>query len=133
MPGPAPSANPRRRNARPDQTVLPSTGRPGAAPDWPLRGKPPTCWYELWRTPQAVAWETLGLARLVARYAVQLTEAEKRNATTAVLAEVRQLEDRLGLSPMAMLRLRWTVAAPAPAQSEDGVVVDFAAYRDDDD
>jgi hypothetical protein len=28
-----------------------------------------------------------------------------------VLGEVRQLEDRLGLSPMSMLRMRWAIVA----------------------
>ena len=29
----------------------------------------------------------------------------------ALLGEVRQLEDRLGLTPMALLRLRWEISA----------------------
>ena len=33
-----------------------------------------------------------------------------------LLGEVRQLEDRLGLSPMAMLRLRWQISSDEVAE-----------------
>ena len=39
---------------------------------------------------------------------------ESGHTTVAIAhlhAEVRQLEDRLGLSPLALLRLRWEIAA----------------------
>jgi hypothetical protein len=63
----------------------------------------------LWATPHAVAWEELGWARTVARYCRLVLEAEKKDAKVTLLGEVRQMEDRLGLSPMAMLRLRWRI------------------------
>lgn len=94
--------------------VLPSTGRAGDAPRWPLSGRAPKVWGELWVLPQAVAWEQLHHERVVARYARALVRAEKPDASAAVMSEVRQLEDRLGLSPMAMLRLGWEIAAVAP-------------------
>ena len=80
MPGPAPKRNARRTNARPD-----------------------------WRTPQADAWSNLGWTRVVARYASLVIESESGKVSVALLAEIRQLEDRLGLSPMAMRRLQWDV------------------------
>lgn len=131
VPGPAPSKNPRRRNARPDTLVLPASGRPGSAPEWPLSGKPPTSWYELWRLPQAVAWERLSLERVVARYCRVLVAAERVTAPAALLAEVRQMEDRLGLSAMAMARLHWEVKAveDKPADSE-GTVTSLDEWRD---
>ena len=37
-----------------------------------------------------------------------------------LLAEARQLEDRLGLSPLARRRMQWEVAAPeAPAAAQE--------------
>lgn len=76
-------------------------------------------WSALWSTPQAAAWERLGVGmeRVVARYVRLSCRAESVAAGKAsvadaqVLGEVRQLEDRLGLTPMAMLRLRWEVSA----------------------
>lgn len=85
-------------------------------------------WEELWSTPQAVAWEDLGWTRVVARYAKLLIAAEKSDATAALLAEVRQLEDRLGLSPMAMKRLQWEIGPSEPAV-EEGNVTDLEEYR----
>ena len=131
MPGPAPKPadQRRRRNAAPGTVVLPAEGRSGPAPEWPFAGKAPTVWFTLWRKPQAVAWERLHLEDVVGRYALVRAQADKRVAHPAILAEARQLEDRLGLSPMAMLRLRWEVSQPAPTEQPAGVT-DLASYRD---
>lgn len=113
MPGPAPSANPRRRNARPDTTVLPAAGYDGPVPAWPLSSADEDeqdAWERLWRQPQAAAWAKMSAERTVARYCRALVQAEQRDATAFLLSEVRQLEDRLGLTPMSMLRLRWSIS-----------------------
>lgn len=65
-------------------------------------------WRDLWRTPQAVQWERLGWYREVARYVRHTVMAELGDLDAA--KEARQWSDRLGLSPLAMLRLRWVVA-----------------------
>jgi hypothetical protein len=57
--------------------------------------------------------------------------------TAALLAEARQMEDRLGLSPMAMLRLRWEIQEDQVAEKRAQkskprrrlVVVDDAVAR----
>jgi hypothetical protein len=124
MPGPAASKNVRRRNARPDWRSLPPKGYVGRVPDWPLDLDEPKLWAELWRTPQAEAWSELGWTRGVARYAMLLVEQEGGKANAALLAEIRQMEDRLGLSPMAMKRLQWEVVEgmKEPAVSDGNVV-----------
>ncbi|MEW5658342.1 hypothetical protein ABGT92_23850 [Streptomyces cinereoruber] len=66
-------------------------------------------WTDLWATPQAVAWERLGWTREVAQYVRWKVQAELGDLDAS--KEARQLSDRLGLSPLAMLRLRWEVAA----------------------
>lgn len=122
MPGPAPkSADQRvRRNAPLANTVrLPSEGRPGDAPAWPLKGDEPEVWASLWSTPQAVAWERLGWTRVVARYCRVLERCDDPEAGAAILGEARQMEDRLGLTPMAMLRLRWEVSADEVAERRE--------------
>ncbi|MFJ1650093.1 hypothetical protein ACIOC2_01495 [Streptomyces sp. NPDC088337] len=70
-------------------------------------------WTELWRTPQAVEWERLGWVREVAQYVRWKARAEAGDLDAS--KEARQLADRLGLSPLAMLRLRWKVASPEEA------------------
>lgn len=112
MPGPAPKdpASRRRRNASVGKTMLPAGGRQGDAPAWPFSTvDEPSTWAELWATPQAAAWERLGWTRTVARYAMLLLEVEQPEAKGTILAEVRQLEDRLGLNPKAMRSLLWEV------------------------
>lgn len=119
MPGPAPSANPRRRNARPDTTRLPAAGYTGPVPEWPLTAATKAekdAWARLWQLPQAAAWAQMHAGRAVGRYVRALVQAEKRDATAFLLSEVRQLEDRLGLTPMSMLRLRWEIAADELAE-----------------
>jgi hypothetical protein len=120
MPGPAPkpAEQRRRRNAPLANTVkLPAEGRSGVPPAWPLGGAEPISWPALWATPQAAAWERLGWTWVVARYARALEHANVGNV--GVMAECRQLEDRLGLSPMAMLRLRWEIAADEVQEQRD--------------
>jgi hypothetical protein len=123
MPGvaPKPVEQRRRRNAPLANTVkLPAEGRAGAAPPWPLTGRAPSIWAGLWATPQAAAWEKLGWTRIVARYTRILLWCENpKQMTSALLAEARQLEDRLGLTPMAMLRLRWEIASDELAEKRE--------------
>jgi hypothetical protein len=73
----------------------------------------------VWKLPQAVAWERLNSERTVARYCLVLAASEERGASGAILAEVRQMEDRLGLSPMALLRLRWSIVDDEVLQAEN--------------
>lgn len=115
---PKPEGQRRRRNAPLANTVkLPAGGRRGAAPKWPgpggLDAGGRRLWRELWATPMAVAWERHGWIRVVARYVAALSAAEAGLADgrppLALLTECRHLEDRLGLTPLAMVRLRWEV------------------------
>lgn len=118
MPGPAPKpdAQRRRTNAPLANTLrLPASGRRGPAPEPPAGLLPDyrKVWVDLWSTPQAVAWERLGWNRVIGRYIMllQKVEASLENGkpSALMLGEVRQLEDRIGLTPMSMLRLRWEV------------------------
>lgn len=61
-------------------------------------------WSELWSTPQAVLWEESHAAREVAQYVRWKVRAEQGDIKAAT--EARMLSDRLGLNPLALLRLR---------------------------
>lgn len=61
-------------------------------------------WRELWRTPQAVVWEEAHAAREVAQYVRWKIRGEQGDLEAA--KEARMLSDRLGLNPLALLRLR---------------------------
>ena len=98
--------------------VLPAEGRKGDTPDWPLPGAAEPAerklWRDLWRTPQAVEWERQGWTRVVARYVRCALAAEHMERDA--MAEARQLEDRLGLTPKAMRLLLWTIATDEVAE-----------------
>jgi len=121
-PPPKPAGQRRRTNPTVAMTRLPAEGRQGDPPAWPLAATAAfdeDTWRDLWSTPQAAAWERLGAGavRVVARYVVLLAEADVGEPKAA--AEVRQIEDRLGLTPMAMLRLRWEIAADEVAEARE--------------
>lgn len=65
-------------------------------------------WADLWATPQAVMWERLRWTREVAQYVRWKVAAELGDLDSA--KEARQLSDRLGLNPLALLRLRWEIS-----------------------
>jgi hypothetical protein len=65
-------------------------------------------WKTLWSTPQSVQWERLGWTRDVAQYVRHKVLGELGELDDA--REARQWSDRLGLTPLALLRLRWEVA-----------------------
>lgn len=120
MPGPAPNPNSRHRQsgkANNGTVTLPASGYDGPVPEWPLFTDPSEAelglWRWLWSKPQAVMWAKDGAERVVARYVLVTVLAEDpSNPSAALLGEVRQMEDRLGLSPMAMKRLMWVVGDP---------------------
>jgi len=89
-------------------------------------------WRELWKLPQAVIWKETGANREVAQYVRWKIRAEQGDIKAAT--EARLLSDRLGLNPLALLRLRAEVehvddvetkgrqrriSAPAKTKSED--------------
>lgn len=128
-PAPKPAGERRRRNATVAMTQLPAEGRRDEAPRFPLppivvkdddggsemaREREADLWESLWATPQAVMWERTHAELTVARFVRFSVLAETGNVKAAT--EARQLEDRLGLNPQAMLRLRWEVAADEVAE-----------------
>lgn len=66
-------------------------------------------WRLLWRTPMAAAWERLRYTREVAQYVRWKVHAE--NGSLDAAKESRQIGDRIGLTNLALLRLRWEIPA----------------------
>lgn len=127
--GPPPDPNALRRdraNDRDGWTLLPAGGRTADAPPFPLLShagqqtdldehvnvgaldeRELAVWRDVWRTPQACAWDRLGWTSEVALYVRLMVGAEHGDLKMA--GEARQWSDRLGLNPAAMLRNRWRV------------------------
>ena len=121
MPGPPPKhAAQRRRTNASVRRILPSQG-PDSVPELPGRSKmlaSTRAWWEaVWCSPMAHAYLDAD-ARVLMRLAQMIDLASRGKANAALLTETRQLEDRLGLSPMARRRLEWDVAAPPGAEPE---------------
>lgn len=131
--GSAPDPNALRRSRNDDKawTTLPSEGRTGKAPAWPLtkNAAQEKMWARLWRKPQAVQWEALGLEDQVAAYVRAYVESVGPQAPAGLKTAVLRMEDNLGITPAGMASHRWKIAtASAPfevAQSQTvGVVTD---------
>lgn len=126
MPGPAPKANDARRRTNaltaPGFRRLPFEGRSGPIPQWPLSllasEDEHNLWLKLWRLPQAVMWERLHCEDIVALYVRAIVEAQRDPSNTKLMAEVRQLDSKVGLSPKAMLDLRWEVEDEPEAEEQ---------------
>lgn len=71
-------------------------------------------WRDLWRMPQAVQWERMRWTRNVAQYVRHKVLAELGDMDAA--KEARQWSDRLGLTPLSMLRLRWVIVVDEVAE-----------------
>lgn len=117
MPGPPPK-DPnarRRRNPTPGFRLLPHEGRTGPIPDFPLPSPDQgelSYWREIWSLPQAVEWERMRCERFVALYVRSFIAASMGGADPKLLAEVRQLDAKIGISPKAMRDMRWETDEP---------------------
>lgn len=114
--GPAPDPNALRRDRKDDApwVVLPAEGFAGDVPDFPLvdeLGMELDLWAELWRKPQAVMWDRLGLRFQVAAYVRAFGESVLPGAASGLKTAVLRMEGELGLSVPGMHSLRWKIAA----------------------
>ena len=114
-PPPDPNALVRERDAA-EWVRLPSEGRTGDPPSWPLTD--PTerelhLWGEMWAKPQAVEWERMKMTDQLGLYVRSLAEAEVPDSRPAVRTLVRQMGDALGLTIPGMRSLRWVIADSA--------------------
>lgn len=81
-------------------------------------------WKDLWKTPQAVMWGRLSWTREVAQYVRWKSRAEAGDLDAA--KEARQLADRLGLTPLSLLRLRWEIATDEVGETRQARAKDTA-------
>ena len=126
-PPPKPAAQRRRRNRAPAPVKLPAEKNANKAPSLPgatSYSKATRAWWAtIWRSPMAAVWLEADVPALV-RLATLIELLEQGEATAMVLAEIRQLEDRFGLSPLARRRLQWEVdratgSEPKPAATQE--------------
>jgi hypothetical protein len=101
---------------------------PPPLPEWRLwHPKTVDLWLALWAKPQSVMWDASGSSLFV--LATLYDDLVSGRADPAkVSGEIRQIEDRHGLTPKALLQLRWRLpdvdtlpaAEPAPRRRASG-------------
>jgi len=83
-------------------------------------------------------WEAMGVEKVVARY-VDLQEKVadpefSESGSAAFWAQLVALEDRLGLSPMAMMKLQWEIEGATtyedPLEDRGGTVTRIDGVRE---
>lgn len=112
-PPPDPTALRRDRKNDAEWTTLPSEGRKGDPPAWPLEGvsaREVELWAVFWARPQAKQWEVLGQDFEVALYVRNLAQAEQPGAPVNLSTLVRQQGDALGLTIPGLRTNRWKIA-----------------------
>lgn len=119
---PKPAHQRRRRNKPPvpDQAIPADARRkdypelPGEEwSDWTL-----DCWDLIWTSPMAINYTVADFPGLVRLMQLQERVADGRASVTA-MAEMRQLEDRFGLSPLSRRRLAMEIT-PTDAETATG-------------
>ena len=124
--GPAPDPNALRRDRPSDAEgwrTLPSTGRTGPAPAWPLTDQTERehdLWVAMWRQPQAVAWEDNAQEFEVAMFVRALKDAEDPDSSVAARTLVRQQMDSLGITSPGLRANRWRIGDPSPEKRATG-------------
>lgn len=121
MPGPAPDPNALRRDRKDDKgswTTLPTEGRQGTPPRWPLPNVNKAelkQWAREWTRPQAVMWERDHQEEEVAVYVRTLLRSDGYITDPSLLNALMRMQNNLGLSQPGLLRLRWRIDE-VPAQ-----------------
>jgi hypothetical protein len=113
----------RRRNATAGFKLLPHEGRAGKPPAWPLPVSGDNFdeleyWTKLWSLPQAIEWERMRCEEIVALYVRTFVAAALSADDPKLLAEARQLDAKIGLSPKAMKDLHWETDEPLDEEDE---------------
>jgi hypothetical protein len=123
-----------RRDRKDDAAwvVLPAEGFSGQVPKFPLAdalASELSLWESLWRKPQAVMWDRLGLEWEVAAYVRAFLESVEAEASAGLKTAVLRMAAEIGLSLPGMHQLRWKFAADelAEKRSEKSVSAASAA------
>ena len=132
--GPAADPNALRRDRRDDRpwVSLPSEGRKGRTPALPLplpSADERQLWVELWKKPQAVQWEALGVQRQVAAYVRAYQASVVVGAPAGLKTAVLRMEAELGLSIVGMNALRWQIVADEVGQRRQARVAKPTVVR----
>lgn len=125
--GPKPDPNALRRNRAGDEewTTLPLEGFKGTVPEFPLDGafkSELALWSRLWKKPQAIMWDKLGMELDVAAYVRAFLESVEPEASAGLKTAVLRMSAEIGLSLPGMHSFRWRFAEDELAKKRDAPV-----------
>lgn len=120
-----PGADPNSyRSQKKDWVSLPAGGFAGDIPAFPLPAALKVeleLWAELWRKPQAVMWDQMGMKFQVAAYARAFLESVEEKASAGLKTAVLRMEGELGLSVPGMHSLGWRIDGVEVPHPVEGV------------
>lgn len=127
MPSGPPLKDPRfrrRRNPTPGFKQISHEPRKGPTPKWPLT-KPTKeelkLWKSLWDLPQSREWEKIRDWISPAMYVRAVIRAYSGDTLNKeMMAEVRQLDAKIGISARALRNLHWEIEDPEVPFAERG-------------
>jgi hypothetical protein len=108
---------------------LPASGNPKPVPPMPFGTWDPLSiiwWERHWGHPCAMMWREDDPCHERLLMFADILHRERVMHSSAVLNEIRQMEDRLGLNPKARLQLRWLIV------DDEGQPTELAAVKDID-
>jgi hypothetical protein len=70
-------------------------------------------WVWAWHTRQAAAWDDGALYAIARRARLQDVMESDGEINGSMAREIREMDDRLGLTPKAMAALRWKIVEEA--------------------
>jgi hypothetical protein len=120
--GPLPKDAGQRRRRNPVVPVVELSGPGRKPPPLPKTVKVPATvrawWRALWASPLSQGFDVVDIPALT-RIVVLWARALEGRAGAGELAELRQLEDRFGLNPLARRRLGWQLLSPQDASPDE--------------
>lgn len=133
--GPAPDPSALRRDRKDDKAwvSLPAEGFSGDVPEFPLGSASDQeieLWADLWRKPQAVMWDRLGLKYEVAAYVRAFLESVQPEASAGLKTAVLRMSAELGLSTVGMGQLRWKISSDELAEKREEAKPQRKSARD---
>lgn len=114
----------RIRRAEPEHpwVDLPKSGRPGrtpAVPKWATLTPVSKQWWSwAWKLPEATQWHDAEMATVVRR--AELESSWQETGDAKFLAEMRHLENALGMTAKARRDLRWRIVDGDTVVEENG-------------
>lgn len=107
--------------------ALPSEGFQGDIPEFSLpdaTDRELQVWAELWRTPQAVAWDVEPWRHRIVEMYTRWSVRSEGDVPAAFLGQVHRMGDQLGLTPAGLRENGWSIVRDEVAPKREAKAAD---------